>query len=373
MPLTCCLWLQRFYLFVEGQAATPGSVAVLRRLPGVRVILRTPDLDEAHSNSRIWGEKWLASFFNKPCNYELFVRQNLNLETAISAALGQGDIGWIVHIDTDELLLPGGTPGYSLQQLMDSVPANVDTLVFPNYESAVERDNVVDPLVEVTLFKRNFDHVIKDVYFGRYKDMTRGNPNYFLTYGNGKAAARLVPGLRPNGAHRFHNYLKPPREAKALEAAVLHYTYARFEDVRSRRGRCQCGFSEEEVKKCFILEFDRWVFRKASEETDDDKLRAWYRQHVVWTDAAFVRTQLANGLFGRIHTPALLVASLDAYAAQEDAQDLAEAAAKDAEARVGAAGVVLGRVGVAGKPALEEGPSPARRAQTPREAAPSGQ
>jgi hypothetical protein len=307
-------------------------------------VLRSPELDESHANSRIWGEKWLAGFFNKPCNYELFVRQNLNLETSISAALAEGDIGWIVHIDTDELLLPGGTHGYSLQQLLDSVPANVDTLVFPNYESAVERDDVVDPLTEVTLFKRNFDHVIKEVYFGRYKEMTRGNPNYFLTYGNGKAAARLVPGLRPNGAHRFHNYLKPPREAKALEGAVLHYTYARFEDVRARRGRCQCGFTDEEVKKCFILEFDRWVFKKASQEPDDEKLRAWYRQHVVWTDHSFVRTQLAYGLFGRIHTPAMLVASLDAFAADEDARDIAEQHAKDAEAVESRSGAARGDV-----------------------------
>ena len=40
-----------------------------------------------------------------------------------------------------------------------------------------------------------------------------------------------MPGLRPNGAHRFHNYNHPPKEVKAEEAAVLHYTYARFNDV----------------------------------------------------------------------------------------------------------------------------------------------
>jgi len=320
---------------VEGRAASAGSVAALRRLDGVRVILRTEALEEAHASSRIWGEKWLAAFFDKPCNYELFVRQNLNLETSISAALVEGDIGWIVHIDTDELLHPGGVADYSLQTLLDSVPEALDTLVFPNYESAVERDDVLDPFREVTLFKRNFDHVVRETYFARYKEMTRGNPNYFLAYGNGKAAARIVPGLRPNGAHRFHNYLRPPHEAKALDAAVLHYTYARFQDVRSRRGRCSCGSSEEEVAKCFILEFDRWVFRKASQEADDAKLRDWYRSRVVWTDRAFIRTQLANGLFDRLHAPALLIAALDAGAAREDERDLAaqrEADGGDAEA-----------------------------------------
>lgn len=61
------------------------------------------------------------------------------------------------------------------------------------------------------MFKKNYDHLPKDVYFGNYKDATRGNPNYFLTYGNGKSAARIQDHLRPNGAHRWHNYMKTPK------------------------------------------------------------------------------------------------------------------------------------------------------------------
>lgn len=61
------------------------------------------------------------------------------------------------------------------------------------------------------MFKRNYDHVPKDTYFGMYKESTRGNPNYFLTYGNGKSAARIQDHLRPNGAHRWHNYMKTPK------------------------------------------------------------------------------------------------------------------------------------------------------------------
>ncbi|KAK4253835.1 hypothetical protein QN277_010459 [Acacia crassicarpa] len=36
--------------------------------------------------SRIWNESWLASLFYKPCNYELFVKQSLNMEMAIVMA-----------------------------------------------------------------------------------------------------------------------------------------------------------------------------------------------------------------------------------------------------------------------------------------------
>ena len=71
------------------------------------------------------------------------------------------------------------------------------------------------------MFKKNYDHLTKDTYFGMYKESTRGNPNYFLTYGNGKSAARIQDHLRPNGAHRWHNYMKTPKYNFLLYKANL--------------------------------------------------------------------------------------------------------------------------------------------------------
>lgn len=51
----------------------------------------------------------------------------------------------------------------------------------------------------------------------------------------------------------------PFSEIKLEEAAVLHYTYARFSDLTSRRDRCGCKPTREDVKRCFMLEFDRAV------------------------------------------------------------------------------------------------------------------
>jgi len=48
--------------------------------------------------SRIWNETWLASFFYKPCNYELFVKQSLNMEMAIVMARVWVVISFIVLI-----------------------------------------------------------------------------------------------------------------------------------------------------------------------------------------------------------------------------------------------------------------------------------
>ncbi|KAK1327077.1 hypothetical protein QJS10_CPA01g01948 [Acorus calamus] len=245
-----------FFMFVEGKAATANVSTVLKSIPGVKVIYRTGELEEKQAKSRIWNETWLSSFFYKPCNYELFVKQSLNMEMAIVMARNAG-MDWIIHLDTDELLHPAGAREYSLRQLLLDVPDNVDMVIFPNYESSVEREDIKDPFSEVSMFKKNYDHLPKETYFGMYKEATRGNPNYFLTYGNGKSAARIQDHLRPNGAHRWHNYMKTPNEIKLEEAAVLHYTYTKFSDLTSRRDRCGCKPTREDVKRCFMLDFDR--------------------------------------------------------------------------------------------------------------------
>ncbi|EXB93957.1 hypothetical protein L484_015502 [Morus notabilis] len=264
--------VSNFFLFVEGKAASANVSKVLESIPGVKVIYRTRELEEQQAKSRIWNETWLASFFFKPCNYELFVKQSLNMEMAIAMAREAG-MDWIFHLDTDELIHPAGTREYSLRQLLADVPGNVDMVIFPNYESSVERDDIMEPFSEVSMFKKNYDHLPKDVYFGNYKEATRGNPNYFLTYGNGKSAARVQDHLRPNGAHRWHNYMKTPHEIKLEEAAVLHYTYTKFSDLTSRRDRCGCKPTKEDVKRCFMLEFDRSAFIIASTATEEEMLR----------------------------------------------------------------------------------------------------
>lgn len=49
------------------------------------------------------------------------------------------------------------------------------------------------------------------------------------------------------------------REIKLEEAAILHYTYPKFSDLTSRRDRCGCKPTKVDVKRCFMLEFDRAV------------------------------------------------------------------------------------------------------------------
>ncbi|VAH74975.1 unnamed protein product [Triticum turgidum subsp. durum] len=298
--------VSHFILFVEGEAAKPAVTSVLESIRGVKIIYRTKELKEQQDRSRIWNETWLSGFFYKPCNYELFVKQSLNMEMAIVMAREAG-MDWIIHLDTDELIHPAGAREYSLRRLLLDVPDNVDMVIFPNYESSVERDDIKDPFTEVSMFKKNYDHLPKDTYFGLYKEATRGNPNYFLTYGNGKSAARVQEHMRPNGAHRWHNYMKSPNEIKLEEAAILHYTYTKFSDLTSRRDRCGClhncinsyrARDEElpvlnEVGVIFI-----WI------------LMSRYREHVVWTDKDTNLKLLRKGVLTRIYAPMAIIRGL---------------------------------------------------------------
>ncbi|XP_073264411.1 glycosyltransferase-like KOBITO 1 isoform X2 [Populus alba] len=301
-------WKFDFQDDLRPKAASPKVSKVLESIPGVKLIYRTKELEEQQAKSRIWNETWLSNFFYKPCNYELFVKQSLNMEMAIVMARDAG-MDWILHLDTDELIHPAGAREYSLRQLLLDVPGNVDTVVFPNYESSVERDDIEDPFGEVSMFKRNYDHLPKDTYFGMYKESTRGNQNYFLTYGNGKSAARVQDHLRPNGAHRWHNYMKTPNEVKLEEAAVLHYTYSKFSDLTSRRDRCGCKPTTEDVKRCFMLDFDRSAFIIASTATEEEMLN-WYREHVVWGDKDLRLKLLRKGILTRIYSPMVIIQGL---------------------------------------------------------------
>lgn len=86
----------------------------------------------------------------------------------------------------------------------------------------------------------------------------------------------LCPRVLANAGSRYqrqHNHCIEPlrrhvlapeapllcREATSETAAVLHYTFTRFSDLKARRDRCDCAPTEADAQRCFILPFDRMV------------------------------------------------------------------------------------------------------------------
>ena len=61
---------------------------------------------------------------------------------------------WIIHLDTDELLHPGGTQDYSVLELLAKVPSEVDAVVFLNYVSYILSLNYFACITSTTLLYR---------------------------------------------------------------------------------------------------------------------------------------------------------------------------------------------------------------------------
>lgn len=93
------------------------------------------------------------------------------------------------------------------------------------------------------------------------------------------------------------------------EAAVLHYTYTKFSDLTSRRDRCGCKPTKEDVKRCFMLDFDRSAFIIASTASEEEMLR-WYNERVVWNDKQLNSKLLRKGVLTRIDAPMAIVQGL---------------------------------------------------------------
>lgn len=96
---------------------------------------------------------------------------------------------------------------------------------------------------------------------------------------------------------------------QSQEAAILHYTYTRFSDLKGRRDRCDCAPTEKDVERCFILPFDREAFM-ASSLKDEVELRKWFRERLVWDDPEVVTNMIKAGLFARISVPQVLMKHL---------------------------------------------------------------
>jgi hypothetical protein len=70
--------------------------------------------------------------------------------------LKDGGMDWIIHLDTDELLYPGGAAEYSVRRLLAEVPRDVDMVIFPNYVSKKKRakNRVLDCYSYVCLYTK---------------------------------------------------------------------------------------------------------------------------------------------------------------------------------------------------------------------------
>lgn len=159
----------------------------------------------------------------------LMMRQSLNAELALFLAV-QEKIGWLLHIDGDELFHPGAeSPREHFARLEAE---GIEQARYLNKEAVVLSDGVEDFFTELTLFKVNPKLLSQDQWALVSRAM--GEKPYFLAYANGKSAMRVSPDALTSGVHGFRKRDGGRARSVFSEPAILHYPYGSYARFRSR-------------------------------------------------------------------------------------------------------------------------------------------
>ena len=111
---------------------------------------------------------------------------------------------WLVSIDPDELLRPGGDAAFSLAPELCGAPAHVPSIRFINLEGVPEAGGIANPFEQVTLFRGHRHMAPADAAAWRTVFKQGHNQIWLNLYSNGKSAVRVdAPGVHQGGPHLF--------------------------------------------------------------------------------------------------------------------------------------------------------------------------
>lgn len=290
------------------------SIARARKYQNVVVIKNDARLRRSWKKTNIATTNPYLYEFRKS---EPSLRQELNVEIAIQLALKK-NLDWLLHIDCDELFYPfqENVPEH-FQSLSDR---RIENVIYANYEAIPETMDIEDYFREVTLFKNNF-YIFPKLSLSRQQArVTKGIPQLpdrlFLSYHDGKSAARLTNRLLPDGVHRFmakqprrsRDLSKPARRVRPLlckNAAILHYSCCGFNNFW-RKYKTLGSFGDKwfdqidiaESIGSFHQESRDMVLRNRKKEA-----REFYRRRVVIDKKSVIKLLIDNGVACRIKEP----------------------------------------------------------------------
>lgn len=163
-----------------------------------------------------WGA--LHTYTRWSSNTEMVeVRQMLNAEHCLRLSHADGDVCWLLHIDSDELFHLSG--GMSAPEHFGRLQANgCVNFVYPIHEGVPESADTANPFAEISLFRRHFsrlpgledgpaDAEKREVFRAAWSVWVARRPRHpqciFLGSSQGKSATRVLPGVRPISVHAF--------------------------------------------------------------------------------------------------------------------------------------------------------------------------
>ena len=315
------LGFARLYLFFD-DADDPG-LEIVRRLNDSRIetLARGAGLDVE------WRKCVQYGYYAPHVEHEVMARQSLNAEVAVQRALAD-HIDWLLHIDADELF---HCPGLDAPAHFSSLAAQeVGRAIYPNCEALCESESIGDFFRDVTLFKVNPNLQpggrLSAVQQAAADASSKFPPHFFLFYSNGKSAARVIPGLVPDGVHRFHAR-RYPRRGQTATPVSTPPTERVIGDCRILHYAC-CGFETFLEKYRTLGAFgDKWfgnvdirssigAFHLAARDVvatgDREAARRFYHQFAMVDDPATIQALIQCGLLIRITGPSGILGARDA-------------------------------------------------------------
>lgn len=185
-------------------------------------------------------------------------------------------LDWLLHLDPDELFLPGG-PANSLAAALARQPPHVPAARFLNFEGQPEAGGLRNRFEQVSLFRAHKHHITPEAHHYRARFKLGDNAAFLNLYANGKSAVRVdAPGVRPAGPHFWAGDASPRWAAPANpsgawvnavsdESVVLHYAYSYEGDVAAKARRscpdeylaaARAGDRALIKQRCFVIDFD---------------------------------------------------------------------------------------------------------------------
>ncbi len=217
------------HLYLVFDDPDDASIDIARKYESVTAIVNNSKLHHLWESTAIFSRP--EEFRQKDSGQTgVMTRQCLNAEVVVGMALDAG-FDWIVHIDLDELFY---TPVISVADHFDAMNrANVDHITYLNYEAIPEKHEVTNFFRDVTLFKRNPSMFSDGRPTEHQKQLLNSTPvfrnQYFLSYPNGKSAARLRPDLISHGVHYFRLADREFEPKFSQDPAILHYPCCGFD------------------------------------------------------------------------------------------------------------------------------------------------
>lgn len=275
--------IRKFYLLYDGSDSD--AVRWLEKIDSVELIhIHSPfasEMDEAvwrsYSNhTRQWSGKpgnYQLMFKQGFCQEEALRRAKLTLHSDAEVNVRSKPLNWILHLDPDELILPGDPEGSLIGEL-ERLPAWIPSIRFMNFEAQYEAGGMENRFEQATLFRAHKHFITPEAFAHRSRYKLGNNSAFLNVYANGKSAVRIdAPGVRSSGPHFWRGSQserwKSPKNPRGLwenhvsdTTVVLHYAYAYEREVEAKAKRsCPESYRDLVLKgdidrvkeECFVV------------------------------------------------------------------------------------------------------------------------